>query len=83
MASRLALFALLAAAVCTTAAPVHAARAADGRDQAVRQVERRTGGQVISVETRTRADGQQVYRMRVLLGEGRVRVIEVPAGRRR
>lgn len=83
MGPRFALFVLLAAAVCATAAPVHAARTDDGRDRAVRQVERRTGGQVISVETRTGAGGQRVYRMRVLLGEGRVRVIEVPAGRGR
>ncbi len=51
-------------------------------DQAVRQVERRTGGEVLSAETVTTGGGTRVYRLRVLVAEGRVRVIEISAGRR-
>ncbi|WP_440995139.1 hypothetical protein [Arhodomonas sp. SL1] len=60
------------------AAPVLLARGGD-LDRAVREAEERTGGEVIAAETVTRGDGRQVHRLRVLIGEGRVRVLEIPA----
>jgi len=50
----------------------------NGLDQAVRSVEKRTGGQVLSAEKR-RVDGQQKYRIKVLSPTGRVRIIYIAA----
>jgi uncharacterized membrane protein YkoI len=49
-----------------------------GLDQAVRNVEQRTGGQVLAAEKR-RVDGQHKYRIKVLTPDGRVRIIHVDA----
>lgn len=46
----------------------------NGLDRAVRQVEKRTGGQVLSAERR-RIDGRIKYRIKVLTPRGRVRII--------
>lgn len=48
----------------------------DGLDRAVRQVEERTGGQVLAAEQR-RIDDAEKYRIKVLTPQGRVRVIYV------
>ena len=50
----------------------------NGLDQAVRSVEKRTGGQVLSAERR-RIDGKPKYRIKVLSPSGRVRIIYVDA----
>ena len=50
----------------------------EGLNQAVRSVEKSTGGKVMSAERR-RVDGKQKYRIKVLTPSGRVRVIHVDA----
>ncbi|MDZ7809512.1 MAG: hypothetical protein U5L11_04325 [Arhodomonas sp.] len=60
---------LCIAVLLLVAAPVLLARGGD-LDRAVREAEERTGGEVIATETVTRADGRQVHRLRVLIGEG-------------
>ena len=50
----------------------------NGLDQAVRSVEQRTGGQVLSADRR-RVDGQPKYRIKVLSPSGRVRIIYIDA----
>lgn len=47
-----------------------------GLDQAVRQVEQQTGGQVLSAETR-RSDSGVTYRIKVLTPNGKVRIINI------
>ena len=54
------------------------ASSGNGLDQAVRSVEQRTGGQVLSAERR-RVDGKPKYRIKVLSPSGRVRIIYVDA----
>lgn len=55
-------------------------REAPGRSlsDAVREAERRTGGQVLSAEPRDE-DGRPVYRVKVLTPDGRVRVLHLDA----
>lgn len=57
-----------------------------GRDQAlpasVRRVERETGGEVISAEPVQR-DGREVYHLKVLTADGRVRTVQEDPSRRR
>jgi uncharacterized membrane protein YkoI len=55
------------------------AQAAIDADQAAAVARSRTGGRVLGVEW-GEANGQPVYSVRVLLPDGRIRVIEVPAG---
>ncbi|MBK1692407.1 hypothetical protein CKO33_09520 [Ectothiorhodospira mobilis] len=61
----------LAQAETTQAAPVTL-------DEAVAQVQARTGGRVLSAET-LEEEGQRVHRIRVLLPDQRVRDIRVEA----
>lgn len=49
-------------------------------NQAVQQVQRDTGGRVLSAETVGQGD-RRVHRIKVLLPSGRVRVVTVDAGR--
>jgi len=49
-------------------------------DRAVGDAQRATGGRVLSAE-RTERNGRQVFRVKVLTPDGRVRVIETDAGR--
>lgn len=49
-------------------------------NQAVQQVQRDTGGRVLSAET-VGQGGRRVHRVKVLLPSGRVRVVTVDAGR--
>lgn len=85
MITRLAAAALLALATAAPAAPMQLAQgeseppAESSLDQAVREAERRTDGDVLSAETVTTEDGERVHRLRVLIDAGRVRVIEIPA----
>lgn len=62
--------------------PVHgmhlAARDHVTLDQAVAQVKQQTGGRILTAETKNR-DGQPVHRIKVLMPDGRVRVIYVDA----
>lgn len=58
----------------------------DTLPESVRRVERQTGGQVLRAEPMQR-DGQEVYRLKVLTSDGRVRVMQEdpsdpPAGNR-
>ena len=85
---------LSVAAFAATAVPpdAHAARRGEwlaqrGDDgggvslnQAVQQVQRDTGGRVLSAETVGQGD-RRVHRIKVLLPSGRVRVVTVDAGR--
>lgn len=65
-----------------------ARRGSDGSDggggtslnQAVQQVQRDTGGRVLSAETISQG-GRSVHRIKVLMPSGQVRVISVDAGR--
>ena len=49
-------------------------------NQAVQQVQRDTGGRILSAETVDQG-GRRVHRIKVLLPSGRVRVVTVDAGR--
>lgn len=44
-------------------------------DESVRRVERQTGGEVLRAEPMQR-DGREVYRLKVLTADGRVRVVQ-------
>lgn len=61
----------------------HADKPAVGKDStlpdSVRRVERETGGQVLRAQPIER-DGREVYRVKVLTPQGRVRVMENDAG---
>ncbi len=46
-----------------------------GLPDSVRRVERQTGGEVLSAEPMQR-DGREVYRLKVLTADGRVRVVQ-------
>ena len=47
-------------------------------DQAVQQVKKQTGGRILSAKTKNN-DGQQVHKIKVLLPNGKVRIIRVNA----
>ncbi len=66
---------LLALALTCGAAPAARAGATDGAD-AARQAAAMTGGRVLDVRT-TSKGGQTVYEVKVLLDDGRVRVVRV------
>ena len=67
-------FALLAWLLLLTVIPAVAATL----KQAIEQVERETGGKVLSAES-IRTRGTVVYRIKVLMPEGRVRIFQIPA----
>ncbi len=50
-------------------------RADRGLPESVRRVERQTGGEVLRAEPMQR-DGREVYRLKVLTADGRVRVVQ-------
>jgi len=50
-----------------------------GLDEAVRRVQRETGGRILSAEA-VQGPGAPAYRIKVLLPSGRVRVIVVDSG---
>ena len=52
-----------------------------GLDRTVAEIERRTGGRVLSAE-RVDRDGREAYRIKLLTGDGHVRVIWRDAGER-
>ncbi|HSH28283.1 MAG TPA: hypothetical protein VK971_00125 [Thiohalobacter sp.] len=52
-----------------------------GLDRAVAEIERRTGGRVLSAE-RVDRDGREAYRIKLLTRDGHVRVIWRDAGER-
>ena len=47
-------------------------------DQAVQQVKEQTGGRILSAKTKNN-DGKQVHKIKVLLPNGKVRIIRVNA----
>ena len=47
-------------------------------DQAVQQVKQQTGGRILSAKTKNN-DGRQVHKIKVLLPNGKVRIIRVNA----
>ncbi len=49
-------------------------------DEAVEQVRDDTKGQVLSAQTVTVA-GRRIHRIKVLMPDGRVRIVQVPAGK--
>ncbi len=70
------LIALLASAdVCAQAGPRRRDPSADRAADSVRRVERETGGEVLRAEPMQRS-GHEVYRLKVLTPEGRVRVMQ-------
>lgn len=91
--AKLAALAVLSVSMTLLSAPTHAAtwaRATEDAplrlarneglslEEAVAEVRSRTGGRILSAETR-RANGETVHRIKVLTGDQRVRVIEVDA----
>jgi hypothetical protein len=46
--------------------------------EAIEQVERETGGKVLAADT-IRTRGTVVYRIKVLMPDGRVRIFQIPA----
>ena len=73
---RIAFILLLALAF---AAPPLFARDASSLDQAVKQAREKTGGRVISAETREK-NGRQYYNIRILTNDGKVRRYRYDAG---
>ncbi len=78
---------LTAAVIALTLAPLHEAaaqkksRSAElSAEEAAAQVQKRSGGQALGVET-DEVDGRKVYRVRILTRDGRVREITVDARR--
>lgn len=69
------------AVALNVASPAHAQRALDLRD-AVEQVQRESGGRILSAET-VRIGKQKVYRVKVLTRDGLVKVVLVPAAGRK
>ena len=53
-----------------------------GLPDSVRRVERQTGGEVLRAEPMQR-DGREVYRLKVLTADGRVRVVQDDPGKSR
>lgn len=72
---RLSILRTLLIATLLAAAPV--AHAID-RDQAAAQVQKQTGGRVLSVDSADR-DGRKVFRVKVLTRSGDVRIVIVDA----
>ncbi len=62
-------------------APAFAPPAGQGMPDAVRRVERQTGGQVLNVES-MRFQGREIHRVKVLEPGGRIRIIVDDPGRR-
>jgi len=62
-------------------APRSAQNVPSALPDSVRRVERRTGGEVLRAEPMQR-DGRQVYRIKVLTADGRVRVVQDDPDRR-
>jgi hypothetical protein len=77
--------ALLLAAATFVAVPAHAAgREEDPRarlPESIRRIETETGGRVLQVRPMQRGD-REIYRMKVLTPEGRVRVMQDDPRRR-
>ncbi|MCB1916750.1 MAG: PepSY domain-containing protein [Rhodocyclaceae bacterium] len=71
---RLSLLRTLLIAVLLAAAPAHAI----DRDQAAAQVQKQTGGRVLSVDSADR-DGRKVFRVKVLTRSGEVRIVVIDA----
>lgn len=59
--------------------PPLSARGDVSLDQAVEQARERTGGRVISAETRDK-NGQRVHNIRILTSDGKVRRLQIDAG---
>ena len=62
-----------------SAAPLSGIAAAMTLQEAIAKVERETGAKVLSAETKGGVR-QKVYRIKVLTHDGKVKVIDVPAG---
>ena len=62
-----------------SAAPITGTAAAMTLQEAIAKVERETGAKVLSAETKGGVR-QKVYRIKVLTRDGKVKVIDVPAG---
>ncbi len=58
--------------------PIAQANAQMSLDQAVQQAKQKTGGRVISAETRDQ-DGRPVYNIRILTQDGKVRRMQIRA----
>jgi len=65
--------------VVLSAAPITGTAAAMTLQEAIAKVERETGAKVLSAETKGGVR-QKVYRIKVLTRDGKVKVIDVPAG---
>jgi ABC-type siderophore export system fused ATPase/permease subunit len=68
---------ILLFAVSAVAVP-RAEAAALTRQEAIVQVQRETGGKVLSAETK-QVGRQIIYRIKVLTRDGKVKIVEVPA----
>lgn len=64
----------------TRGGPAFASSAGQGMPDAVRRVERQTGGQVLNVES-MRFQGREIHRVKVLEPGGRIRIIVDDPGR--
>jgi len=70
---------LLALLLGLLLSPPLSARGDISLDQAVEQARERTGGRVISAETRNK-DGQRIHNVRILTSDGKVRRLQINAG---
>ncbi len=74
------LLSLLLATSPLTAQPLRlAASQGVSLEQAVAQVKKQTGGRILSAET-YKLQGQRIHRIKVLLPDGRIRVVKIKAG---
>lgn len=65
---------LLTAALCALAQPALSRERMGSLQEAIEEVQRETGGRVLSADT-VRAGPRELYRIKVLTPDGRVRVI--------
>jgi len=70
---------LLAILLGLLLSPPLSARGDISLDQAVEQARERTGGRVISAETRGE-DGRRIHNIRILTNDGKVRRLQIDAG---
>lgn len=66
----------LTASLADTVAQAESHNSHTSLDQAVQQVKKQTGGRILSAKTKTN-DGRQVHNIKVLLPNGKVRIIRV------
>lgn len=74
------LLTLILTSPCSQAKPPYAATEAreQSLSQVVRKIKKRTGGRILSADT-TNKKGQKFHRVKVLLPNGKIRIVRVDA----